>query len=96
MTRLIDADKLKEAHPMAGYYGYKQDDIDEMPTVTLWPDERKGYWQFAGTIPNWVTCSLCQKRFLPNREWIEVYKIPTNYCPNCGAKMEGVNDAGSF
>ena len=37
--RAIDADELSKRHPMAGYYGYKQADIDEMPTLDMIPKE---------------------------------------------------------
>ena len=37
--RPIDADKLKEHHPMAGYYGYKQEDIDAEPTLDVVPGQ---------------------------------------------------------
>lgn len=37
--RPIDADRLKENHPMAGYYGYKQEDIDAEPTLDVVPKE---------------------------------------------------------
>ena len=33
--RAIDADELSKRHPMAGYYGYKQADIDEMETLDV-------------------------------------------------------------
>lgn len=37
--RAIDADELSRRHPMAGYYGYKQADIDEMETLDMIPRE---------------------------------------------------------
>ena len=37
--RPIDADKLKEHHPMAGYFGYKQEDIDAETTLDVVPKE---------------------------------------------------------
>ena len=37
--RAIDADELSKRHPMAGYYGYKQADIDEMETLDVIPKE---------------------------------------------------------
>ena len=37
--RPIDADKLKEHHPMSGYYGYKQEDIDAEPTLDVVPGQ---------------------------------------------------------
>lgn len=33
--RPIDADKLKEHHPMAGYFGYRQEDIDSEQTLEV-------------------------------------------------------------
>lgn len=37
--RPIDADELSRRHPMAGYFGYKQADIDEMQTLDMIPKE---------------------------------------------------------
>ena len=37
--RAIDADELSKRHPMAGYYGYKQADIDDMETLDMIPRE---------------------------------------------------------
>ena len=37
--RPIDADKLKEHHPMAGYFGYRQEDIDAEPTLDVVPGQ---------------------------------------------------------
>ena len=37
--RPIDADKLKEHHPMAGYFGYRQEDIDSEQTLDVVPKE---------------------------------------------------------
>lgn len=57
--------------------------IDEAPTV----EERKhGYWKgkpLAGYCT--VRCSYCRVSFEGNSgRW--------KYCPECGAKMDGVND----
>lgn len=37
--RPIDADRLEENHPMAGYFGYKQEDIDAEPTLDVVPGQ---------------------------------------------------------
>lgn len=81
--RLIDADALKE------YFSYSArlcEDIDKFPTI----EEREaGKWLYTDAYPHWMYCDRCHKRIVPNKEWIELYNIPTNYCPNCGANMKG-------
>ena len=88
--RLIDADALKEKCP--SNLGAPLWLIDEMPTI----EPKRGKWiphDFESYIPihenanggvdihkyTGYTCSLCG------------YKVGTkqsNYCPNCGAKMD--------
>ena len=45
-------------------------------------------WKQTDAYPHWLYCMNCYKKIVPNVEWIELYNIPTNYCPNCGAKMD--------
>ena len=79
--RLIDADALKREPELL--YGLTvaiteiQDVIDEATTV----EERKhGHWL---TKKAWhVECSECH-------HVLEFICDVKNYCPNCGAKMEG-------
>lgn len=59
--------------------------IDDMPTVDavevvhgVWIDMREAY----NDVPN-VKCSIC------GRVW---FGLETDYCPNCGAKMDGASD----
>ena len=49
---------------------------------------KHGRWKYTEAYPHWMFCDQCYKRIVPNKEWIKEYNIPTNYCPNCGAKMD--------
>lgn len=93
--RLIDADALKEKCP--SNLGAPLWLIDEMPTIEpcrYWDNEsnfcglyrpaaiKHGRWIKCGDIysDGDYECSECHKR-----EWDE-----TDYCPNCGARMDEV------
>lgn len=88
MGRLIDAERLK-AHYCWWAGGSKEMSIDEakktfdtiidvQPTVDAEP-VRHGHWEWDGDF----ICSNCGERGHRNK-W--------NYCPNCGAKMDEVED----
>ena len=93
MPRLIDADKLKSyfAPTLTGRTEYSADEIlltiATMPTVDAEP-VRHGHWinHYDDLFPeeSMVECSLCHE--------YECLNIDTNYCPNCGAKMDEVED----
>lgn len=81
--RLIDANAIPWQYGKGGDVVVYPDTIAQMPTIE---PERKGKWiherlcsSTGGTYP--VTrCSMCQNA-MPF-EW------ETQYCPNCGCKME--------
>ena len=49
------------------------EDIEDAPSVT--PKEKVGHWEDSSN--GWM-CSICDRE----------YSYDTNYCPNCGARME--------
>ena len=87
--RLIDADELKKkicnecimpAWCKVLVYTVIDDACDIAPTVEA---VRHGKWDYIGTDKkgNVFRCSQCCSRIGLERE--------TDYCPNCGAKMDG-------
>ena len=92
--RLIDANALKihrmhnagANHPLDVAY---RKDIDNAPTVEA-VEVVHGRWGAFEVFPgaaslNGYPCSVCGNR-VPST----LYNL--NYCPNCGAKMDGDND----
>ena len=87
MSRLIDADVLIEdvRKNSASYFAddFAHEWVDKQPTI----EERKtGKWKRAyldhevmGERPSIFYCSVCN----------QCIAYPVNYCPSCGAKMEG-------
>lgn len=54
----------------------------------LQSDRKVGKWMFTDAAPHRVYCSNCYATLVPNKEWLVDYNISTNYCPNCGARMD--------
>lgn len=90
--RLIDADELLTAFPIDDEPMLTKScvrmTIRHMPTIESEVQPvRHGHWIHDGLdIPHgvdWMHCSECGKRdkYCP--------AAMTNYCPNCGAKMDG-------
>ena len=80
--RLIDADKLMEFAKNHINHSINCNDIARFPTVDAAP-VRHGRWNTSldGITPFCTACGM--KHRITNFS-----KIP-NYCPNCGAKMDG-------
>lgn len=98
--RLIDETELKEwvenwFYQHKYYHPYSKsnsipcselyDILERLPTIDAveakhgeWIDEKNGYYWFG-------KCSSCRKEFAIDG-W---YASDMNYCPNCGAKMDG-------
>jgi hypothetical protein len=96
--RLIDADALIEKaywhgeHPdvenlyAEGVEAADVSDIDDAPTIEAEP-VRHGRWEKADNLK--PKCSVCGEFHLYS--WPDHKKC--NYCPNCGAKMDGDDHA---
>lgn len=46
-------------------------------------------WNQTDAYPQRLYCLNCYHMIVPNVDMVERYDIPTNYCPSCGAKMDG-------
>lgn len=92
MARLIDAEKLwltteyTEDGKVHKYY--EQFEVDEAPTIDAEP-VRHGKWEVKNECGyEDMTCSVC-RRVCKDYGW---FADEWNFCPNCGAKMDEVND----
>ena len=102
MPRYIDADALNAAiekwfdgvcvydvSPSEAVNDF-QSIVDEQPTVS--PDEVRGMGEWIKAHDDtvwWWECSVCHEPPLQRYK----YDRLSNFCPNCGAKMEVSEDA---
>ena len=49
---------------------------------------RHGRWLTTDAYPHHLYCSVCYKTYVKNAKWVNELDLPTNYCPNCGARMD--------
>ena len=99
MPRLIDADAIEYVQNENGCqddYAFRYD-INEMPTIDAVPVVHGEWIRTDDNICYAHICSVCRKHV---RVCIGLRchdcDTEANYCPNCGAKMDGGNaDADS-
>lgn len=87
MDDLISRQAAVDAVTMEGC-GMCAECIKDIPAAQQ--DRKVGEWQITDAYPHNVYCSVCHKRFAQTHWAVwEDGSLPRNYCPNCGAKMEG-------
>ena len=71
--------------------------LDKQPTVDV-ETVRHARWCTTDAFPHRVYCSVCHKTYIPNYHW-QVWQdeyddggLPRDWCPNCGARMDGGAD----
>ena len=60
--------------------------ITSMPAADV-VEVRRGRWLTTDAYPHHLYCSVCYKTYAKNAKWVNELDLPTNYCPNCGARM---------
>ena len=61
--------------------------IKEAPAADV-VEVRHGRWLTTDAYPHHLYCSVCYKTYAKNAKWVNELDLPTNYCPNCGARMD--------
>ena len=95
--RLIDADLLKGQMEsvcmgiMAGTdsYGAPLKTIDNAPTVD---PVKHGHWVEVQRIHEKDHTAICECSLCGDTVWVYDGQRAWNYCPNCGAKMDEVEE----
>ena len=66
-------------------------EIHYMPAADV-AEVRHGRWMVTDGYPHRLYCSVCYKTYAKNVKWVEELDLPVNYCPECGALMDGKED----
>lgn len=91
--RLIDADKLKQHYVWWNNEEQRTFDqiVDAQPTANAVPVVHGKWLWFEDCSNSGLYCSACHK--LIHKVMTPKKKL-SNYCPNCGAKMDGGAENG--
>lgn len=61
--------------------------IETFPAADV-VEVRHGRWMTTDAYPHHLYCSVCYKTYAKNAKWVNELDLPTNYCPNCGSRMD--------
>ena len=82
----IEREEVREAFYMEFDEDYADDIVDRLPNADV-QEVRHGKWELIDECANeGVYCSNCHKKVY--RAKYANQKVKSNYCPNCGAKMD--------
>ena len=61
--------------------------VENLPAADV-VEVRHGRWLTTDAYPHHLYCSVCYKTYAKNAKWVNELDLPTNYCPNCGVRMD--------
>ena len=61
--------------------------VEDIPAADV-VEVKHGRWLTTDAYPHHLYCSVCYKTYAKNAKWVNELDLPTNYCPNCGARMD--------
>lgn len=96
MDEYISKQTFKEKYLCCGWLPeMSEEEFDAFPAADVAP-VRHGRWLTTDAYPHHLYCSVCYKTYAKNAKWVNELDLPTNYCPNCGARMgkEDEHEAG--
>ena len=84
MKEYIEREAVRQAHIKASLTTRL---IDAQPAADV-VEVRHGRWMTTDAYPHHLYCSVCYKTYAKNAKWVNELDLPTNYCPNCGTRMD--------
>ena len=87
MDEYISKQAFKEKYLCCGWLPeISEEEFDTFPAADV-VEVRHGRWMTTDAYPHHLYCSVCYKTYAKNAKWVNELDLPTNYCPNCGARM---------
>ena len=88
MDEYISKQIFKEKYLCCGWLPeMSEEEFDAFPAANV-VEVRHGRWMTTDAYPHHLYCSVCYKTYAKNAKWVNELDLPTNYCPNCGARMD--------
>lgn len=87
MDEYISKQTFKKKYLCCGWLPeMSEEEFDAFPAADV-VEVRHGRWLTTDAYPHHLYCSVCYKTYAKNAKWVNELDLPTNYCPNCGARM---------